>query len=214
MTAPGNNLEQPERLSYRQYARHVRLLRELAPPAAPSELRDPAFLEAIYERAVTSPAGEDPGRDLGGFLAAALPPCRAPEETAAGDCLAQEAADRPELVAHFQGSGDDQAPWRTPAWRTPAWRTPGWLWQRIQADLRRQQDDRRRHAWVFRLKVAAAAAVFLVVGTSVSLSLAGPTMSAGDGPADDVLIQVQRLDEPIGEAFHPTDRLRLIAGGR
>jgi hypothetical protein len=173
-------------MSYRHYARNVRLLRELVPPAIPGALKDPAFLEGIYERAM----GEDPG----GLLVAALPPRAAPEEAAAGDLLGAEAADRPELVAHFQGSGSGSRNGLA----------PGWLWQRIQADLRRQQVDRRRHAWVFRFKVAAAAAVLLMVGIGVSVNFAEPTGAT--------VILVQRLEEPIGEAFHPTDRLRLIAG--
>ncbi len=195
MTARSNNLEQPEPMSYRQYARHARLLRGLPRPSVPKELRDPAFLEAIYERAVTgtsSDTGSSDIGDLGALLAEARPPLRAPEEASAGDLWSTPAADRPELVAHFDGSRDDRA--------------PGWLWQRIRADLRRQQLDRRRHAWVFRLKVAAAA-VFLVVGTGITMNLAGQ-----GGETSDFVVQVQRLNEPIGEAFHPTDRLRQIAG--
>ena len=187
MTGPNNNLEPAERMSFRQYARNVRLLRELVPPAVPDELRDPAFLQGIYERAIESPAGGDPGA----LLVAALPPRPAPEEAAAGDFLAAEAADRPELVAHFKGSGSDTL-------------APGWLWQRIQADLRRQRLDRRRYAWVFRLKVAAAAAVLLMVGIGISVNLAEPM--------PETFIQVQRLEKPIGEPFHPLDRLLLIAG--
>ena len=192
MTSPHNNLEPPERMSYRHYARNARLLRELVPPAVPGALKDPAFLEAIYERAM----GEDPG----GLLVAALPPRAAPEDAAAGDLLGAEAADRPELVAHFQGSGSGSSS-SSSSRNTLA---PGWLWQRIQADLRRQQVDRRRHAWVFRFKVAAAAVVLLMVGIGVSVNFAEPTGAT--------VILVQRLEEPIGEAFHPTDRLRLIAG--
>ena len=203
MTARSNNLKQPEPMSYRVYVRHARLLRGLPRPSVPKELRDPAFLEAIYERAVTgtssdtgsSDTGSSDIGDLGALLAEALPPLRAPEEASAGDLWSTPAADRPELVAHFDGSRDDRA--------------PGWLWQRIRADLRRQQLDRRRHAWVFRLKVAAAAAVFLVVGTGITMNLAGPMKG---GEASDFVVQVQRLKEPIGEAFHPTDRLRQIAG--
>ena len=188
MTARSNNLKQPEPMSYRQYARNARLLRGLPRPSVPKELRDPAFLEAIYERAVTRTSSE------GALLAEALPPLRAPEEASAGDLWSTPAADRPELVAHFDGSRDDRA--------------PGWLWQRIRADLRRQQLDRRRHAWVFRLKLAAAA-VFLVVGTGITMNLAGPMQG---GETSDFVVQVQRLNEPIGEPFHPTDRLRQIAG--
>ncbi len=191
MIVPGNNLEQqPEGLSYRDYARNARLLRALPPPPVPQELKDPAFLETIYERAAAD--------DLGTILAEALPPRPAPEEVAAGDVVVTEAADRPELAAHFQ----------VPA----GGRAPGWLWQRIQADLRQAQAGRRRQTRVFRLKVAAAAAVLLLVGAGVSVNLAGPGSMFTDEPEFD--IQVQPLAEPLGQAFHPMDRLLLIAGGR
>jgi hypothetical protein len=177
MTAPSNNLEQPERLSYGDYMRNV---------------RNPAFLEAIYERAAAD--------DLGAILAEALPPRAAPEGAAAGELLTREAADRPELVAHFQGSRSSRA--------------PGWLWQRIRADVSRQQAGRRHHARlrVFRVSaVAAAAAVLLLVGAGVWLDLAGPgVLPANDRDLD---IQVREVDEPHGEPFHPSDRVRLIAGG-
>ncbi|MHC4515313.1 MAG: hypothetical protein ACYTGW_01555 [Planctomycetota bacterium] len=192
MTAPSNNLEQPERLSYGDYMRNVRLLKGLAPPPVPPELENPAFLEAIYERAAAD--------DLGAILAEALPPRAAPEGAAAGELLTREAADRPELVAHFQGSRSSRA--------------PGWLWQRIRADVSRQQAGRRHHARlrVFRVSaVAAAAAVLLLVGAGVWLDLAGPgVLPANDRDLD---IQVREVDEPHGEPFHPSDRVRLIAGG-
>ncbi|MHC4078765.1 MAG: hypothetical protein ACYST0_10055 [Planctomycetota bacterium] len=196
MTAPSNNLQQPERLSYGDYMRNIRLLKGLAAPPVPPELENPAFLEAIYERAAAAD-------DLGAILAEALPPRAAPEGAAAGELLTREAADRPELVAHFQGSRSSRA--------------PGWLWQRIRADVSRQQAGRRRQARVLRLRVfrvsavAAAAAVLLLVGAGVWLDLAGP----GALPADDfdLDIQVREVDQPHGEPFHPTDRLRLIAGG-
>ncbi|MHC4851946.1 MAG: hypothetical protein ACYTF5_08005 [Planctomycetota bacterium] len=192
MTAPSNNLEQPERLSYGDYMRNVRLLKGLAPPPVPPELENPAFLEAIYERAAAD--------DLGAILAEALPPRAAPEGAAAGELLTREAADRPELVAHFQGSRSSRA--------------PGWLWQRIRADVSRQQAGRRHHARlrVFRVSaVAAAAAVLLLVGAGVWLDLAGPgVLPANDRDLD---IQVREVDEPHGEPFHPSDRVRLSAGG-
>ena len=160
----------------------------MPPPPVPAELSDPAFLEAIYERAAAD--------DLGTILAEALPPRPAPEEAAAGDLWSEGATDRPELAAHF----------RIPA----GTRAPGWLWQRVQADLRRQQAGRRRQGRVLRWKVAAAAAVLLMVGAGLSVNLAWPGTSAANPELD---IQVQSLEQPFGQAFHPTDRLRLIAGG-
>lgn len=191
MTVPRKNLEQKEPSpSYRECLRNARLLRALKPPPVPAELSDPSFLEGIYERAAAD--------DLGGLLQEALPRRSAPEEVVASECWARNAVDRPELVAHFRGSAGSRA--------------PGWLWQRIQADLRRQQAARRRQTRVFRLRAAAAAAVLLVLGAGLSAHLFWREPANSEAVEPDS-IQVQPLEEPLGQAFHPTDRLRLIAGG-
>ena len=130
MTARSNQQDrQPEQLSFRQYAGNVRLLRRMPCPETPAELQDPAFLEAIYERAVDASgaqaAGNGPGLggELGTVLRDALPPLAAPEEApTAGDVVAEEAADQPGLAAHFATSRNGT-------------RAPGWLWQRIRAKL-------------------------------------------------------------------------------
>ncbi len=190
MTAPRNNLEQqPESLGYREYAQNARLLRALQRPQVPAELSDRAFLEAIYERAAAD--------RLGTILADALPPRQVPEEHRAGGVWDREARDRPELAAHF----------RSPVGR----RAPGWLWQRIHADLRRLQADRRRQVRAFRLRVAAAAAVLLMVGGGLSMNMLWPGTSTAGGPGLD--IQVQTLERPLGQPLHGNDLVRLIAGG-
>lgn len=186
MTVRRNNLEQkePEGLGYRDYVRNARVLRALPKPPVPAELQDATFLEGIYERAATD--------DLGQVLAEALPARPAPETAEAAVPAAvyeEEARTRPELQAHLAAS--------------PA---PGWLWRRVQEDLRRQLAGHRRQARMFRLKVAAAAAVLLIVG-------AGVTVNLRPVPAQDLAIEIQvrRLERPIGPTFHPTDRLREIA---
>lgn len=185
MTIRRNNLEQkgPEGMGFRDYARNVRLLRALPQPPVPAELSDPAFLEGIYERAAAD--------DLGQVLADALPPRPAPEEVAPGAVYEAEARDRPELEAHLRGS-----------------RAPGWLWQRVQADLRRQLAGRRRHVRLSRFRVAAAAAVLLMVGAGLAVNLGRSEVTT---QVPEIDIQVVPVDQPLGRVFYPTDLVREIA---
>ena len=183
MTARPNNLEQkePEGLGFRDYARNVRLLRALPKPPVPAELSQPAFLEGIYERAAAD--------DVGQVLADALPPRPAPEEAIPAALYEEEARNRPELETHLGAS-----------------RAPGWLWRRVQGDLRRQLASHRRQARMFRIKIAAAAAVLLIVGAGVTVNLTQPLV-AQDGAID---IQVVPVDQRRGPALHPNDLVREL----
>lgn len=152
---------------------HAELLDQLERPAVPLVLRQPRFLEGIYEHAAEAAA--EPLRPV---LEAGLTPSTAPADA----CWHEvgEPADMPDRVAAALPD-------------SPA---PGWLWARIQADMRRQRAAFRAgqgtaHRSAHRLGVTrisrvrlAAAAILIGVGLFGLTHGFGPLFSPQNGTLD------------------------------
>lgn len=162
--------------------RHAVLLRGLEAPVVPEQVRAPAFLEGIYERANASYE-----QDLGDALRVSLGPVVAPGDAAWVDD--GSAALGSSLRSAFEGA-----------------RTPGWMWRRIRARIEAEQVERQTRR-VVPARLALVAAAILVSGI---LLFENPFASAPERGAYPLIPVVFQTSETPFESGLSLDQLAEV----
>ena len=169
--APGENLhaeacESCSRLLGEARRSH-RLLRRMTVPEVPEEVRSPAFLEQIHERAEVELT-----KSLGAILQQGLSPVRAPGDVAWLDEIAVSDVERPLREALTRS------------------KSPGWMWKRIRAAT---SDEAPRPRVALRSAAILTAAALLLTTLLVLRNPFETRMKRGTQPLIAVVFDEQTI---------------------